>query len=181
MPAYPVPREAGWRYQSYMCCACAGPAQLQQSVRCSPPTPPGKRPLLPSGTGPSFEARIPRFSSSPQQLTQGLPDGPVIDSMLPMQGTQVQSLVRELDPTYHRMTTRKKKTDPVSPPLCQQFRARMTALPKLLDHVPKPPWISPSVVARETPARLLARAFLPLPLSLHWRHSGSLPPHPPLP
>ena len=28
------------------------------------------------------------------------PDGPAADSVLPMQGTQVQSLVRELDPTY---------------------------------------------------------------------------------
>lgn len=181
MPAYPVPREAGWHYQSYVCSACAGPAQLQQSVRSSPPAPSGGRPLLPNGAGPSFEAGIPRVSSSPQQLTQGLPDGPVIDSTLPMQRAQVRSLVKKLDPTYHGMTTRKKKTDPVSPSLCWQFRARMTAVPKQQGHVPKASLDALPVAARETPAPLLAWTFLPLPLSLHWRHSRHLPPRPPLP
>ena len=76
---------------------------------------------------------------------------------------------------------KKKKTYPVSPSLCRQFRARMTALPKQQGHIPKASLDALPVAARETPAPLFAWTFLPLPLSLHWRHSRHLPPRPPLP
>lgn len=82
--------------------------------------------------------------------------------MLPMQGPRSDPC-QGTRSHISCMTTRRKKTDPVSPPLCQQFRARMTALTKLLDHVPEASLDVPLCSSQRDTSPLVSTGFPPAP------------------